>query len=169
VAAGDAPVLVHNCDHVLLDINPDADKLAEKIGARTFNDPKYGATEGGTPLWQTGVLNAVGTPSTQLSVQLDGLHGDTADERFRLAYIAGVKAGKTKAAEVGSGLGTVWERSIVGKAAFLASMGETEGARPWHKVDFYHQGEQVFPDEPDWMELRGAAGQLDTGGGRRRR
>jgi hypothetical protein len=150
-------------------VSDTVDKVETAVGCAQVAADIVEELEGGTPLWQTGVLKAVGSPSTQLSVQLDGLHGDTHEERFRLAYIAGVKAGKTKAAEVGSGLGTVWEMSVVGKAAFLANVGETEGSRPWHKVDFYCQGEQAFPDEPDWMELRGAAGQLDNGGGRRRR
>ncbi|MGW7099672.1 ricin-type beta-trefoil lectin domain protein [Streptomyces sp. NPDC054838] len=166
VLAGTTPVLVHNTcgesgaggDHLVLGINPGADSLAGEIGAKTYNHKKYGDAPAGTPLWQTGVLADVPNTKVRLSVLLDGLRGDTHEEQFRLAYIAGVKAGKNKAAENGSGLGTVWEMSVVGKSAYLAHFGE-EGERPWSKIEWWSNGEQVFPDEPDWRELRKAAGQ----------
>ncbi|MBY8879933.1 LamG-like jellyroll fold domain-containing protein [Actinacidiphila acidipaludis] len=152
--------------HVVLGVNPGSDALAEQLGAKTYNKPEFGLTgdNSNTPLWQTGVLSSVGNPDIQISISLNDLKGQNYEDMFDLAYKAGVKAGMAKAAEPGSGLGTVWEMSIVGKYAFFGSIDEP-GGRPWTDFHFYYREpgddefSRVYPDEPDWPKLRKAAGQ----------
>ncbi|NUS16386.1 MAG: hypothetical protein HOY69_34165 [Streptomyces sp.] len=176
-SASDPLVAYHSADpprstdigpHVVLGINPDADALAEQIGGRTYNHPDFGwSPDPGTapPLWQTGVLDAVSNPAKQVSVSLNGLDGRSFEEMFRLAYRSGAQTTMRKAAETGSGLGTVWEMSVVGRSAYFASVGE-EGGKPWPDFHFYYraEGETLFkrryPDEPDWLDLRKFAGQI---------
>lgn len=107
-------------------------------------------------------MNAVSdVDGTRLSITLDGMPGETQELRFRNAYIHGVRGtrnfGQPGVGAMG-GYGTAWEMTIVGRHAHLARAGE-DGYRPWNAIAWYVDGVNTPMAEPDWLELRKAAGQ----------
>jgi hypothetical protein len=152
VVAGETPVLVHNCDSVVLGVNPHSNNLAkslrdagEDLQAQTFNRGNYGrlsATKG-RPEWMNKVADAIRTPGTRLRVTLDGLPGDTAEEALKNAYTRGMplQGGNWRTAAA-YGNGTAWEIGSLASAV-------KAGAREWSSVMFYWKGKQIpTPIEP---------------------
>jgi hypothetical protein len=143
VVAGTTPVLVHNCDSVVLGVNPHSDNLAmslrnagEDLQAQTFNRGNYGrlSPTNGRPEWMNKVADAIRTPGTRLRVTLDGLPGDTAEEALKNAYTRGMPLhGGNWRAAAAFGNGTAWE---IGSLASEVKA----GAREWSSVMFYWKG-----------------------------
>ncbi|MFJ5882960.1 polymorphic toxin-type HINT domain-containing protein [Kitasatospora cineracea] len=166
VVAGDVPVLVHNiCDaeHLVLGIKEYSNPLAVDLrdagaeGAYTLNDSVYGDIQpSGRPKWMEEVSRVAVDPNIRLSVTLDGLPGETAEEAFQNAYIRGVKAGDAGGAN--GSFGTAWEMSVIGRSVFLHADDASYG-RPWSSIQFFWKNRPVTVQEPDWAVLRGLAGQ----------
>ncbi|MFD7162217.1 polymorphic toxin type 27 domain-containing protein [Streptomyces violascens] len=164
VYAGSTPILVHNeCleallkdlvadgDHIALGINPMVDKLAAKIGARTFNGDAFAKPvplAGGRPAWMVGVPEAIERAGVKLSVSLDGVAGATSPEQALNMLIERGKplvgGGWEEAAKGGNG--TAWEMATLRLKVIL-------GKRTWSSVDWYWNGAKVenMPI-PDWAQ-----------------
>jgi hypothetical protein len=164
VVAGDAPVLVHNCevgtsggakaidsscDHVCLGVAPYSDDLAKKVGGHTFNQGSWGNanTLSGQPLWMDGVSAAAKSRSTKISFTLDGLHGadgklaTSAEEAFRVNYARGLPMAGNWELGASRGNGTAWELATVGRAVRL-------GNRDWSTIDWYFDGQKTSLENP---------------------
>ncbi|MEU9097259.1 polymorphic toxin type 27 domain-containing protein [Streptomyces sp. NPDC048361] len=164
VYAGSTPVLVHNeCgermlsdlvvdgDHIALGINPMVDRLADQIGARTFNAKIFGnpmAMAGGQPEWMAGVREALDRSAVKISVSLDGVAGATSPgEALSMLVERGrplVSGDWSEAAR--SGNGTAWEMATLR----LKVIG---GRRTWKSIDWYWNG-SIVEDMPipDWAQ-----------------
>ncbi|MET9480691.1 polymorphic toxin type 27 domain-containing protein [Streptomyces sp. NPDC006638] len=139
--------LVKDGDHIVLGINPYADKLAKAIGADTFNNKAYGTNlpremgMGERPIWTVGVERTVSNPNVKLSVSLDGVAG-AANENEALSAL--LLRGETISGNDwelirSSGYGTAWEMIKLRTAVRL-------GQRNWDSIDWHMGGKEVFPD-----------------------
>ncbi len=139
--------LVNDGDHIVLGINPYADRLAKTIGADTFNSGAYGTNlpaemgMGERPIWTVGVERTVGNPEVQLTVSLDGVVG-AADENEALSLL--LQRGETIKGSNwelirSPGYGTAWEMIKLRSAVRL-------GERDWKSITWYWGGEPVKPE-----------------------
>jgi hypothetical protein len=168
VLTGSTPVLVHNCDSVVLGVNPQSDELAASLNANgdaaahTFNGDAYAGVEAGAPKWMTGVLKSVGDSNTRLSITLDGMPGaGSTPESVQSAFMAAAERGQGFGLGEGQtlpgpGYGTAWEMSVVARnvRAWNAGIedGEDYGGRAWSSIDWY-SGNQLIPNVPEPPEL----------------
>ncbi|WP_443062626.1 polymorphic toxin type 27 domain-containing protein [Streptomyces sp. NBC_00390] len=139
--------LVKDGDHVVLGINPRADKLAKEIGAKTFNNGAYGTNlpremgMGERPIWTVGVEMTVSNPNVRLTVSLDGVAGAAnADDALRLLLERGETIkGSDWAVITKDGYGTAWEMIKLRTAVRL-------GDRKWTSIKWQMGGKEVFPE-----------------------
>ncbi|WP_229911038.1 polymorphic toxin type 27 domain-containing protein, partial [Streptomyces aurantiogriseus] len=155
VAAGNAPVLVHNCDHVVLGVGKHSDALARKIGGRTFNkgfnpDNDYDKPHpdgDGAPEWMVGVSNAIRDKNTRLSISLDGIDGaESGDHALSMLLERGIPTFRKGWKEgVKSGYQTAWEIGNVRMAVIT-------GQRKYDSIEWYWKGRSYTPTRPDWAD-----------------
>ncbi|WP_189149670.1 polymorphic toxin type 27 domain-containing protein [Streptomyces lacrimifluminis] len=139
--------LVKDGDHVVLGINPHADKLAKAIGAKTFNNGAYGAElpramgMGERPIWTVGVERTVSNPNVRLTVSLDGVRGATNEnEALKLLLERGETIKGSDWALIRSeGYGTAWEMIKLRTAVRL-------GQRDWKTITWRWDGKDVEPE-----------------------
>jgi hypothetical protein len=129
VLAGDAPVLVHNCDVALGLKSENTYSWADKLGFKHFGD--YAADE-----WQGPVESAIRDPSVRLHVNLGGLGN----------FIDAAKAGLQPGAYA-----TDTEMGWIARAV-------ANGERSWSSVTFYRRDAKgklrsVPVPEPDWSQF----------------
>ncbi|MCH0568561.1 ricin-type beta-trefoil lectin domain protein [Streptomyces sp. MUM 136J] len=149
VLAGNTPVLVHNCDSVVLGVEEHSDGLAAQLRAEgdaqahTYNGPAYGGVdEAGVPQWMNGVMGSVGDSNVTLSITLDGMPGaggtaEAISAAFKKAVLQGrgfgIGPGQTLP---GPGNGTAWEMSVVERNIRMEN-------RTWDSIRWYSGGVRI--------------------------
>lgn len=134
---GDTPVLVHNCNSVMLGARDRGTaELANKVGAKHFLGKEYQYT------WREEVLGAIADRDVTIHVNLRGFDGGDA------GFLPAVQAGLGKGA-----------KATQEEMRYLASA-VAKGERAWNTIKFYGQnGRRVYLPEPDWPSLmRGKEG-----------